>query len=422
MPAKASREFHVVVFGASGFVGRLVAGHLAHRAPPGLRVGLAGRDRGRIAAVRDTLGDAAAAWPILVADAADAEALRGIAEATSVVATTVGPYAKFGVPLVGACAAAGTDYADLTGEVWFVRRSIDAFHAAAAASGARIVHACGFDSIPSDLGVLLAWRGALADGAGPLGDTTLVMRKAKGGFSGGTIDSLRHQLRMEAADPAVGRLVRDPHALCPDRAAEPAVAPRSFEADLAWPRRDARLGQWVGPFVMAPFNTRVVRRSHALLDRAYGPHFRYREVVGLGTGATAPLKGALVSAVLGGLVAGLRFGPTRLLLDRLLPRPGEGPGQEARDNGMFALDVVAETASGARYRTRVAARCDPGYAATALMLGESALALALDDGRLPDRAGVLTPAVALGEALAERLRAAGMTFDTEPLQAGPVPG
>lgn len=422
MPAKAPREFDVVVFGSSGFVGRLVAGHLARRAPPGLRVALAGRDRGRIAAVRDSLGAAAADWPILVADAADGAALGDVAARAGVVATTVGPYAKFGLPLVGACAAAGTDYADLTGEVWFVRRSIDAFHAAAAASGARIVHACGFDSIPSDLGVLLAWRRAQADGAGPLGDTTLVLRKAKGGFSGGTIDSLRHQLRMEAADPAVARLVRDPHALCPDRAAEPAVAPRSFEADLAWPRRDPRLGQWVGPFVMAPFNTRVVRRSHALLEHVYGPRFRYREVVGLGGSATAPLKGALVSAALGGLVAGLRFAPTRLLLDRLLPRPGEGPDRAARENGMFALDVVAETASGARYGTRVAARCDPGYAATAIMLGESALALALDHERLPDRAGVLTPAVALGEVLAERLRAAGMQFDTAPLPAAAAPG
>lgn len=413
-----SREFDIVVYGASGFVGRLVAEHLAGHAPPGVRVALAGRDQGKLAAVRGTLGGTAPSWPILLADAGDAAALGHLAARTRVVATTVGPYAVRGLPLVGACAAAGTDYVDLTGEVWFVRTSADRFDAVAKASGARIVHACGFDSIPSDLGVYLTWRQAEAAGAGPLGTTTLVMRKAKGGVSGGTIDSLRQQLRMAAADHAVRRLLADPHALSPDRAREPPVPPRSFEADLTWPWRDARLGQWVGPFVMAPFNTRIVRRSHALLGRVYGPEFRYQEVTGFGTGATAPLKAALMTIGLGGLIGGLWCAPTRWLLDRLLPAPGEGPSREARDNGMFALDIVADTRDGGRCRTRVAARGDPGYAATSMMIAHSALSLVLDRDRLPDRAGVLTPAVALGEVLVERLRGAGMTFETLPPRPG----
>ncbi|MFM7519174.1 MAG: saccharopine dehydrogenase family protein [Planctomycetota bacterium] len=411
MTGHAPREFDIVVHGASGFVGRLVAGHLARYAPAGVRIALSGRSAEKVAAVRATL-PGAADWPIVVADAADAAALRALAARTRVVATTVGPYARHGVPLVEACATAGTDSVDLTGEVVFVRECIDRFHGAARTSGARIVNACGFDSIPSDLGVWITARRAAADGAGTLGATALVMRKAKGGFSGGTIDSLRQQLRMTGADPALARLVADPFGLDPVRRAPSAGGWPLRDADVAWPRRDRSLGEWVGPFVMAPFNTRIVRRSHALLDGGYGPDFHYQEVVGFGTSLASPLRALAMTLGFGALVAGLGFGPTRRLLDRLLPAPGEGPDDEARANGMFALDIVAGTTGGTRYRTRVAAQGDPGYAATSLMLGESALALVVNRDRLPDRAGVLTPATAFGDVLVDRLRAAGMTFVT----------
>ena len=416
MNSAGARELDVVVMGASGFVGRLVAGHLARHAPPAVRVGLAGRSRGRLEAVRRGLGGRAEQWPVLVADSADDAALATLAATTRVVATTVGPYARHGLPLVRACAAAGTHYCDLTGEVAFVRQSIDAADGAARRSGARIVHACGFDSVPSDLGVLLAATRARADGAGELTDTTLVLVSARGGVSGGTIDSLRGQVDAGRADPAVAALLRDPYALSPDRAAEPASGP---EPDTFVPYRDDGLGRWVAPFVMAPFNTRVVRRSNALAGYRYGRGLRYREVQGVGTGPLAPLLAGALTAGLAAFAGGLAFRPTRLVLDRLLPSAGEGPDERTRDSGHFRVEITAATTSGRRYRSTVAAQGDPGYAATAVMLGESALCLATDDLVTDDLAtggaGVLTPATAFGGLLAQRLQAAGFTFTQHPL-------
>lgn len=410
--SRSARTHDIVVYGATGFVGKLLVDYLARNAPVEVRIALAGRNEAKLAAVRAELPETARDWPLIVADAADPKAMKEMAESTKVVATTVGPYAKYGMPLVAACAEAGTDYVDLTGEAVFVRRSADEYDAMAQASGARIVHSCGFDSIPSDLGVYLTWQQAMSDNAGTLRETTLVVRKAKGGFSGGTIDSLRNQIDLAGKDKSVARVLVDPYGLSPDRAAEPPMSRDSVDNDVTAPRKDARLGQWVGPFVMASYNTRVVRRSNALLDHAYGPDFHYQEVVGFGNSPAAPVMASGMAVGLGGLVAGLRFGPTRAVLDKFLPKPGEGPSEQARNNGLFVLDIIADTTTGQRYRTRVAADGDPGYAATSMMMGEAALTLVLDRAQLPDRAGVLTPAVAMGDALIDRLRAAGMTLES----------
>ncbi len=399
------RELDVVVFGATGFVGRLTAAYLAEHAPEGLRVGLAGRSQERLAAVRSSLDATAAAWPLIVADSDDAKTLNALAARTRVVATTVGPYRRWGMGLVRACVEAGTHYADLTGEVVFMRESIDTCHDAAARAGVRIVHACGFDSIPSDLGVLLLHQAALADGAGDLEDTTLVVAALKGGLSGGTIDSMRVQLQEARADAAVRRLVADAYSLSPDRSEEPDLGD---ERDLMAVRHDADLRMWIGPFVMAGSNTRVVRRSNALQGWAYGRRFRYREVTGFGSGVAAPVRGAVAATGIAGLVAGLSFAPTRAVLDRVLPSPGEGPSDKARRTGYFRMEVHTRTSTGALYVSRVSAKGDPGYAATSLMLGEAAICLARDE--LPERGGVLTPAVAMGSALVDRLRTAGMTL------------
>ncbi|MGE5636956.1 MAG: saccharopine dehydrogenase family protein [Nocardioidaceae bacterium] len=404
------RPLDVVVFGASGFAGRLVADYLARRAPGELRIGLAGRSEGRLADVRAELGPAAAGWRLIVADCSDRASVATLAEEARLVVTTVGPYARTGLPLVEACAAAGSDYIDLAGELLFIRDSIDRCNAVAAGSGGRIVHACGFDSIPSDLGVLLLHEAARANRAGELGETTLVVTALKGGLSGGTIASMKGQLDEVARSPERRRVASDPYALSPERAAEPALGD---ERDLRGVERDDELGTWIGPFVMASINTRVVRRSNALLGFAYGRGFRYREVTGFGSGRLAPLKAAAATAALAALVAGLRLPPGRLLLDRLLPAPGEGPDEAARAAGLFRMEIHTTTSGGARYVCRVAGEGDPGYAATAAMLGESALCLALDRHRLPPRAGVLTPAVAMGDALVERLRAAGFRFEVE---------
>lgn len=404
------RELDVVVFGATGFAGRLVAGYLAGHAPGGVRIGLAGRSAQRLADVRAQLGAAASAWPLLVADSADPVSVAALARAARVVVTTVGPYRAQGLALVEACAAAGTDYADLSGEVLFIRDSIDHCHDIAVGAGARIVHCCGFDSIPSDLGVLLLHLAARADDAGDLQDTTLVVTALKGGVSGGTLASMMGQQDEVRANAERRQVVQDPYALSPDRSAEPDLG---GERDLDWVRYDSDLRMWLGPFVMAGINTRVVRRSNALQGWAYGRRFRYREVTGFGAGPAAPMVGTAVSAALKAVEAGLTFGPSRALLGQLLPAPGEGPGEKTRRTGLFRIQIHTRTSAGVRYLGTIEARGDPGYAATSVMLGETALCLALDRDRLPDRAGILTPATAMGTALADRLRSAGHTLATQ---------
>jgi short subunit dehydrogenase-like uncharacterized protein len=402
--ADPTREHDVVLFGASGFVGRLIAAHLAEAAPPGTRIALAGRSAARLTEVRAGLPGPARDWPVVEADSGDPAALSALAGSTRVLATTVGPYARHGLPVVEACARAGTHYLDLTGEILFVREAIDRFDAPARESGARIVHSCGYDSIPSDLAVLLLHERAAADGAGGLRDVRLVAT-IRGGFSGGTIDSIRGQIDALRGDRALRRLAADPFALSPDRAAEPDT-PQPPDAPAPFRTAD---GEWVAPFVMASYNTRIVRRSNALLGWAYGRSLRYGEVMGAGRG---PVGAASAVAVTGGMAAALgalALPPARALLDRVLPAPGTGPSPEVQEKGWFRMLVEARTEGGQRYRAEVSAPGDPGYAATAVMFGESALTLALDD--LPDRAGSLTPATALGDALVDRLRAAGHTYE-----------
>lgn len=407
-----TRELDVVVHGATGFVGKLTAAYLAEHAPAATRIGLSGRSPEKLERVRSELGPRAADWPLIEADSHDGAALATLARRTTVVASTVGPYQRYGLPLVEACAAAGTHYADLTGETLFMRASIDHHDAAAQASGARIVHSCGFDSIPSDLGVqLLHDEVGRAGDPGELERTSFVLMGARGGFSGGTLASMKDQLDEANADPEVARLVADPYALSPDRAREPDLGD---ERDLQGIERDPELGLWLAPFVMASINTRAVRRSNALQDWAYGRRFRYREVMSTGGLPFGPVIAGATVGGLGALMAGLSFAPTRKALDRLLPAPGDGPDEAARRKGRFSIHIHTRTSTGRRYRAKVSAPGDPGYAATAVMLGESALCLAHDDG-LPPRAGVLTPATAMGAALTQRLRAAGHTYEAAEL-------
>jgi short subunit dehydrogenase-like uncharacterized protein len=402
------RGLDVVIFGATGFAGRLVAEYLACHSPKGTRIGLAGRSAERLATVQAHLGPEAAKWPVLVADVNDPGSLAEMANEARVVVSTVGPYRRNGINLVEACVTAGTHYADLTGEVLFIRESIDRFHDLAARKGARVVHSCGFDSIPSDLGTLLLHQAATADSTGDLEDTTLLVKVFNGSASGGTVASMKLHLDELRSNPEARRIASDPYALSPDRSEEPDLGD---ESDLLGMEYDRDLGTWVAPFVMASVNSRVVRRSNALKGWAYGRRFRYREVTDSGHGPAGAIKAAAMTAALGSAVVGLSFRPSRVLLDRVLPKPGTGPDERARTSGRFDMEVHTRTSNGVRYVTRVAAKGDPGYASTSVMLGESALCLALDDD-LPEASGVLTPATAMGVALAERLRAAGQTFMT----------
>jgi short subunit dehydrogenase-like uncharacterized protein len=398
------RDNDLLLYGATGFVGKLTARYLAGAAPTGVRLALGGRSEERLAAVRDELG---VDWPLVVADSQDAVALRAMAERATAVITTVGPYRSHGMPLAEACAAAGTHYGDLTGETLFMREAIDRLDEPARESGARIVHSCGFDSIPSDIGTLL-----LHEAAGELEATTLLVRRAKGGFSGGTIASMKGTVDDVRRDRGLLKVLGDPYALSPDRAAEPDLGD---ERELRGAEHSSELGTWLGPFVMAAINTRVVRRSNALLGWAYGRRFRYREVMAFGDGLAGRLRALGMAAGTAARPVGLALPPTRLLLDRVLPDPGEGPSAELVREGFFEIEIHARTPSGERWVCRIAAKGDPGYGATAVMLGESGLCLALDGERLPDRAGVLTPATGLGTVIADRLRAAGQTYAVERL-------
>jgi short subunit dehydrogenase-like uncharacterized protein len=415
----AEREFDIILYGATGFVGKLTAQYLADAAPVETRIALAGRSADRIRTVRESLGAVAQDWPIITADASSPSTLNDMAARTRVVVTTVGPYAKYGLPLVAACAAAGTDYVDLTGESQFIRESIDTYHKQAADTGARILHSCGFDSIPSDMTVYALYRQAQADGAGDLRDTTLVLRTFAGGVSGGTTASMLDVLDAMSRDTEVREQLGDPYTLSPDRGAEPDLG---AQPDVRW-HRGAEIapelaGHWTAAFAMAMPNSRIVRRSNALLDYAYGRRLAYSEQMDVGSSTLAPVVAA---AVTGANAAAWNVAPRffrfvpRGLVNRVVPAPGTGPDERTRDSGHYRLETYTTTSSGARYRAVMAQQGDPGYKATAVLLAQSALALATEREAISDLHGVLTPAASIGDVLLQRLPAAGVTLQTEPL-------
>lgn len=414
----SDREFDVIVFGATGFVGKLTAAYLAELAPEGTKIALAGRSEHKLAQVRFDLPAPADTWPLVVADINSPASLDAMAARTRVICTTVGPYLKFGESVLAAAANAGTDYVDLTGEVPFVRLSIDKYGEQAEASGARIVHSCGFDSVPSDLGVYLLHKRITADQAGSMGDTTMVVRSFRGGVSGGTVDSMR-VIAKEAADPETRRTLLDPHALSTapgERAGIKRSAEPSDMAMISGSKVDPSLKGTLAPFFMASYNTRIVRRSNALLDGAYGDDFHYGEAMYVGgiPGVSTAVAGAVGAGTVAFLGA-MSVGPVRSVLDRILPKPGEGPSEKVRETGHFTTETYTTTSTGRRYRSRMRAKGDPGYKATAVMLAESALSLALHRDALPNRTGVLTPAAAIGDVLIERLESAGFVLETEEL-------
>ena len=418
MGERSRRSFDIVLFGATGFVGKLTAEYLA-RAGAGARIALAGRSPDRLLAVRETLPEPAQSWPVLTADAESPSTLHEMAARTQVVVTTVGPYTRYGLPLMAACAAAGTDYADLTGEAMFVRESIDLYNKQATDTGARIVHSCGFDSIPSDLSVYGLHRTAREDDAGEFGDTNYVVRSFSGGLSGGTIASILEVLHTASSNPDARRQLADPYTLTPDRGAEPELG---RQPDLPWGRggqiAPELSGTWTAGFLMAPYNTRIVRRSNALLDWAYGQRFRYSEHMSVGSSALAAVASAVGGGV-GNAMFGLGSRYFRLLprrvVERIVPKPGTGPSAASRERGYYGIETYTTTTTGARYVARMEQRGDPAYKATSVLLGESALALAFDRDTLSDLRGVLTPAAAMGDALLARFPGAGVSLRTERL-------
>jgi short subunit dehydrogenase-like uncharacterized protein len=410
----ADRDFDLVLHGATGFTGRLVAEYLltTYGAPGAeLRWALSGRSAEKLERVREGLARetgvaGAKELPLLVADADDAAGLEVLAARTRVVCTTVGPYAKYGSKLVAACAAAGTHTCDLTGEVQWMRRMIDLHEETARSSGARIVHTCGFDSIPSDLGVLFLQREMRARHGATAAHVKLRVKGARGGMSGGTVASMLNMLEEAQHDPSVRRLVADPYALNPEGERQGPDGP-----DPTGPAWDADFDSWTAPFVMGAINTRVVRRSNALEGYPYGRDFRYDEAMLTGAGRGGWAKAAGASAGMGAVMVAGNLGPLRALLGRALPKPGQGPSRETREKGWFDLRLFGalERDPSKSVRVQVTGDRDPGYGSTAKMLGESAVCLAKDE--LPVQGGFWTPATAMGEALIARLEAkAGLRF------------
>lgn len=383
----AEREYDIAVFGATGFTGALTAEYLAAHAPGRTRWALAGRNMGKLEQVRARLGPGAAEVPLLRADVTDPDSLRSVAEAAKVVITTVGPYIRYGEPLVAACAAAGTDYVDLTGEPEFVDRMWMGYHEQAVASGARIVHSCGFDSIPYDLGVQFTVE-QLPEGV-PISIEGFMRVNAS--ISGGTYQSA---IEIASGLRSSAKLGRE------RRAREGGPTGRRVKGVSGRPHADEFAGGWVVPF--PTIDPQTVLRSARALDR-YGPDFSYSHYAVVG-----PLPMAVGLGAAAGVVVGLaQIPPARDLLLKLMSS-GEGPSEEKRAKSWFRVRFAARAGDGAEVRTEVRGG-DPGYTETSKMLAESALCLAFDE--LPSRAGQLTPAVAMGDALRRRLIAAGITFE-----------
>lgn len=403
--SESDREFDVVVFGATGFTGQLVAEYMGEQYGPAgdLRWAIAGRSQAKLDAVASGLPGEI---ECLIADSANAEDMRTLAARTRVVCTTVGPYAKYGSELVAACVEQGTHYCDLAGEIHWMRRMIDAHQSAAERSGARIVHTCGFDCIPSDLGTLFV-QNAMRERAGePANHVKFRVVASKGGASGGTIDSGVNMMEEARDDPQILELNADPYAL------NPLNMPRGLDGlDQTSAEQDPDFRQWTAPFVMASINTRVVRRSNALMNYAYGHDFRYDEAVLTGTGAAGFAKAAALAAGTAMMMGAMAIGPIRNLVLPLLPKPGEGPSKETRENGYFEIALLGLNPNDpeGNVRATIKGDRDPGYGSTAKMLAESAVCLARD--ALEVAGGFWTPASAMGTQLIERLDSnAGVTF------------
>ena len=396
---KADRDFDVIVWGATGFTGRLVADYLNTQYPAGLKWAMAGRSEEKLRAVREEIG--AKEIPLVVADADDPVSLRKLTARTKVVCTTVGPYQLYGSDLVAACAEAGTDYVDLCGEPAWMRKMIDAHEARAKVTGARIVFSCGFDSIPFDLGVLFVQEIARRETGAPAPEVKGRVKAMKGAMSGGTAASFLATIDAAKKDESVRRALRDPYALAPD---DKAKRPRQPDGHRAAYDPDAKA--WTAPFVMADINTRNVHRSNKLMNYAYGEGFLYSEMMIVPNAVAA----SMVAGGLGAFLAAAAFAPTRAILKQFaLPAPGDGPDAAAREKGFFNILFIARTADGKLIRARVKGDRDPGYGSTSKMLGESAVFM-VKEARGPG--GVWTPASAMGKPLIERLQKnAGLSFE-----------
>jgi short subunit dehydrogenase-like uncharacterized protein len=403
----STKTHDIVLFGATSFVGQILARYLLEEfgCDGPLRWAIAGRSRPKLDSLRTGLGAGAQDLPLLVADAADDAALRKLCRQARVVVSTVGPYALYGEPLIRACAETGTDYCDLTGELQWIRRMITGYEAQARESGARIVHCCGFDSIPFDLGVHFLQREARARFGRPCTTVKMRVKSMRGGFSGGTFASIMNLVKEAASDPKLRRELADPYSLCPA-----GYGPKVRQPNVKFAEYDADFSAWTAPFIMGALNVRIVQRTNALERQAYGKEFRYDEAVMTGRGLRGQAAAAAVSAGLAAFMGAGAIGPTRMLMRKFLPAPGEGPSPEAQRKGSYDLRFLGRTDDGRALRVRVTGDRDPGYSSTARMLGQAAACL-VQDVAADVPGGFWTPASIFGDPLVQRLQErAGLDF------------
>ena len=402
------QQRHLTVFGATSFVGQILTRYLYGRfgTDGDLRWAIAGRSERKLRELHGSLYPKAAKLPQIVANAGDEKALREMCAESRVVISTVGPYALYGEPLVKICANTGTDYCDLTGEVQWIRRMIRKYEGAARASGARIVHCCGFDSIPSDLGVHFLQKHAMQKYGRTCPRVKLRVKAMRGGASGGTIASMLNVVKEASDDPELRRELANPYSLCPD-----GYTPQLRQPNVSLAEYDTDFKSWIAPFVMAAVNTRIVHRTNALSKQAYGADFRYDEAVLRGDGFKGRAAATSMGAGLGAFMAAAAVPPTRWVLERFLPGPGEGPSPEEQRNGFFDIRIFGRT-EGHTLQVKVTGDRDPGYGSTGKMLGQAGACLALDTPKANTPGGFWTPATIFGDRLIDRLtRYSGLRFE-----------
>ena len=400
-----SREFDIIVWGASGFTGRLVALYLFDKygANGDLKWAIGGRNLKKLEKVRDEIANKNV--PLVIADSNDKVSLFNMVNRTKVICTTVGPYAKYGSNLVEACVKSHIHYCDLAGEVQWMYKMINSYHDEAKINGSKIVHACGFDSIPSDMGVYFIQKEVKSR-------TGVVAQKIKmrvaaisGGISGGTYASLSRVLEDAQKDKMVYKVLTNPYALNPidEQFGEDS-------SDLKNVIFDKASQSWIGPFIMASINTKIVRRSNFLSNYAYGKSFRYDESTIFGKGFFGRVKGVLSTIPIGLIMSAKHGSLLKKGLDVIFPIPGEGPTKKKMEKGFYNLRFYITLEDGSNAFAKVTGDMDPGYGSSSKMLAESAVCLAKD--KLSDTSGVLTPSLAMGDSLLKRLeKNAGLTFD-----------
>jgi short subunit dehydrogenase-like uncharacterized protein len=402
-------QFSIIIFGATSFVGQILTRYMLTQFPlcNDLKWAIAGRSDSKLQELKASLGTQGDGLTTLVADASDENSLKELCDLTKVIVSTVGPYALFGEPMVKTCATTGTDYCDLTGEVQWIAKMLERYQDVAKISGARIVNSCGFDSIPSDLGVFYLQQQAKQQFGENCSKVKMRVKSMKGAASGGTVASMTNIFKEVATNPGLRKTLANPYAICP-----PDHGFTVRQDTMNRPQYDSDFSSWTAPFVMAIINTRIVHRTNALLPEQYSPNFDYNEAMMTGKGIIGGGMAAAVGAGLGGFAMAAVIPPSRWVMEKfILPKPGEGPSPEAQVKGYYDLRFYGQTDSGQEIRCTVTGDQDPGYGSTAKMLAQAAVCLATDISKDQTSGGFWTPASIFGDVLIDRLQNyAGLTF------------